>query len=63
MTNWLKRLFGGSDSESDSLATTTPAAPAAPAAPATPPEPSVTPAEPATEAGTGEQAQAGDEPA
>ena len=57
MTNWLKRLFGGSDSESDPSATT------APAAPATPPEPSVTPSEPAGEQGTGEQAPAGDEPA
>jgi hypothetical protein len=61
MTNWLKRLFGGSDSESDSSATT------APAAPATPPEPSVTPSEPAetgpADSGRGEQAPAGDEPA
>jgi hypothetical protein len=57
MTNWLKRLFGGSDSESDSSATTEPAAPA------TPPEPSVTPSEPAGETGTAEQAPASDEPA
>ena len=63
MTNWLKRLFGGSDSESDSSATTAPAAPATPPAPAAPPEPSVTPSEPAGEQGTGEQAPAGDEPA
>jgi len=57
MTNWLKRLFGGSDSESDSSATTEPAAPA------TPPAPPVTPSEPAADAGTGEQAPAGDDPA
>ena len=58
MTNWLKRLFGGSDSESDSSATTEPAPPA------TPPAPPVTPSEPAApEAGTGEQTQSGDEPA
>jgi hypothetical protein len=59
MTNWLKRLFGGSDSESDSSATTEPAVPATPA---TPPAPPVTPPEPASETGTGEQAPAGDEP-
>jgi hypothetical protein len=57
MTNWLKRLFGGSDSESDSSAASESATPAAP------PAPSVTPSEPAADKGTGEQEPAGDEPA
>jgi len=57
MTNWLKRLFGGSDSESDSAASE-------PATPAAPPAPPVTPSEPVADAGTGEEAPpAGDEPA
>jgi hypothetical protein len=53
MTNWLKRLFGGSDESSTGEAP----------APATAPEPSVTPVEPATDTGGSEEEPAGDEPA
>jgi hypothetical protein len=58
MTNWLKRLFGGSD---DSPASEAPA-------PGTTPEPSVTPAEPAAPAAPPEPpaegaSDTGDEPA
>jgi hypothetical protein len=52
MTNWLKRLFGGSGSS----ATEAPE-------PATAPEPPSMPAEPATERGSGETEPADDEPA
>jgi hypothetical protein len=53
MTNWLKRLFGGSNEPSTSE---TPE-------PATAPEPSVTPGEPAADTGGSEEEPAGDEPA
>ena len=55
MSNWLKRLFGGSD---DSSASEAPA-------PATAPEPSVAPAEPAAEPETPAEGDsgAGDAPA
>jgi hypothetical protein len=55
MTNWLKRLFGGSDESSTSEAP----------APATAPEPPATPAEPTVEPATPTEgaSDAGNEPA
>ena len=53
MSNWFKRLFGGSDDSSTSEAPE----------PATAPEPSVTPAEPAAEPEASEPEPAEPEPA
>ena len=57
MTNWLKRLFGGSD-ESDSATSEAPA-------PATAPEPHAMPSEPVVQPETPSESvsDAGDEPA